>query len=253
MLVSPEIFAYSLKNKSYAELINIKTDLTQSVEEYVPNPMDERIDPSPDAINQMNREYLSAVRYELKLRIIADVKKAVIEFWKTDIKMEYCNEYLLKEDTLKNSFYYHLRERFDKIFQENDIRIFTEFRFRDTNQKADIAIVQIIPWDPKESDKSLEESVIDVLAVFELKYKNFSKEIERAIYTDRSKIKGYCKRYEKLYPDCQYFYVVLYEEVVEPFFWMDKRSKSWAIGKVTELAAGYLDGEETIQFKEQMF
>ena len=58
------------------------------------------------------------------LKIIDDTIKYV---WEYDIKADYQYGWLLKEDTLKNSFYFYLRSKLENLFCENNVRIFTEF------------------------------------------------------------------------------------------------------------------------------
>lgn len=53
---------------------------------------------------------------------------AITAIWEKEIKEDYINGWLLKEDTLKNALYYHLRNRLGALLDENNIRIFTEYR-----------------------------------------------------------------------------------------------------------------------------
>lgn len=185
-----------------------------------------------------NQEILSKLAFE--------IQKNVKEIWMHDIRDDYLNGRLLKEDTLKNSFYFHLRNRLDPLFKQANVVVFTEFRLKELNQIADIAIVQIEPWTPLKAERNLEDSVINILALFELKYKSYSKQIEKAIYKDKDKIRQYIEIYKDIYPACRYYYTVLYEELVDPFFWMEKEDAKWAGGYVTELASGYVDDGEMV-------
>lgn len=197
-----------------------------------------RLDNNSEPFTADNREILSKLEDE--------IKKNVKEIWMQDIREDYLNGRLLKEDTLKNSFYFHLRKRLDPLFKQANVVVFTEFRLKELNQIADIAIVQIEPWTPLKAEKNLEDSVINILALFEFKYKSYSKQIEAAIYKDKYKIKQYINTYKDKYRDCRYYYVVLYEELVDPFFWMEKEDAQWAGGYVTELASGYVDDGEMV-------
>ena len=49
------------------------------------------------------------------------VHKTLRRIWEYDIPRDYNNRWLLKEDTLKNALYFHLRNQLGKLFDENDI------------------------------------------------------------------------------------------------------------------------------------
>jgi hypothetical protein len=72
---------------------------------------------------------------------------AIKAVWKNNIKHDYKKDHLLKEDTLKNSFYFHLRKKLgNRYLEDNNIRIYTEFNEHDlkkTKLRADIVIVEI--------------------------------------------------------------------------------------------------------------
>lgn len=77
--------------------------------------------------------------YNENFRIIDN---AIKKIWCKEIKMDYENYSLLKEDSLKNSFYYHLRTKLtDSFLQENNMRIYTEFYLNGI--RADLVIAKI--------------------------------------------------------------------------------------------------------------
>lgn len=97
--------------------------------------------------------------------IDAAIKKA----WIKGVQKDYFDYYILKEDSLKNSFYHHIRMNLtDQYMMDNNIRIYTEYYLYD-NQRADIAIVKI---DELGYHSHLSEKVTDVIAIIELKHKN---------------------------------------------------------------------------------
>lgn len=97
------------------------------------------------------------------------IHSTIKRVWKEDIKRDYKKSYLLKEDTLKNSFYFHLRRRLGDFLEENNLRIFTEYSI-DSKKRIDLVIVEIDPI--KAQTDYLENSVEKVIAVIEMKYKN---------------------------------------------------------------------------------
>ena len=56
------------------------------------------------------------------LEIIQMIDEAIVSIWKCEIKTDYEGGWLLKDDTLKNALYFHLRSRLGKLFDENNIR-----------------------------------------------------------------------------------------------------------------------------------
>ena len=64
-MISPKIFADEHANKTYEELIEVRNDLINSIEQFEARPQNEETDfiicPSPDVVYQMNHEYLSEI------------------------------------------------------------------------------------------------------------------------------------------------------------------------------------------------
>ena len=57
--------------------------------------------------------------------IIRIIDREIKQLWKTDIEQDYANCMLLKEDSLKNAFYHHLRTRLtDDFLIKNQIVLF---------------------------------------------------------------------------------------------------------------------------------
>lgn len=171
--------------------------------------------------------------------LIIMIDKIIKDIWLNGIAKDYAEHHLLKEDCLKNSFYYHLRTRLADVMNEHNIRIFTEYYLPELGYRADIAIVII---DPEIEDEHLQDMVTDVLAIIELKYKSgYSKGIEQEIKNDVWKIQDYIKIGRM---DCQFYLAVIYETECWAFNWLDKRqTNNWAANRVTELDAGFIDGK----------
>lgn len=176
-------------------------------------------------------------------QIMKQIDYAIKMSWYKDIAEDYCNGYLLKEDTLKNALYFHIRKRLDNLFQMTNIRMYTEYNegaLKKNNMRADIAIVEI---DPDSEKYYLGDRVENVLAIIELKY---ASEINY-IYTDVEKIKEY-KKIKDL-ENCQFYLGFLNEAIyTERQYWLDKRqTNNWAKNCVTELDAckyeNYRNGE----------
>jgi len=109
--------------------------------------------------------------FENEFELATYIDRVIKEVWKNEIRNDYNNGYLLHEDTLKNALYYYLRQRLGRLLEEENIRIFAEFNSGPLSGKgvrADLAIVKI---DDDCADK-LEDRIIKVYALIELKYEN---------------------------------------------------------------------------------
>ena len=174
--------------------------------------------------------------------VIKEIDRTIQEIWLNNIAKDYSNHFLLKEDSLKCCFYYHLRRKLATILKENNLRIYPEYYFSELRYKADIAIVEI---DPSCGADHLKNWVTKVAAVIELKYDGGNS--ERAVSWIKSDIQK-MKSYIQSGVQCQYYFAVIYETECEYLSWLDKRSTNhWAANYVTELDAGYLDGKMTFE------
>ena len=173
--------------------------------------------------------------------VLTEIDRVIKEVWVKDIKKDYLNGALLREDSLKCGLYYHLRRRLDKLLRENNLRIFGEYTFPELKYRADLVIVEIGEnW----QDGYLKDAVTEIVAIFELK---FTFGIDRAtdewVRADLRKFKGYLQSGNV---DCQFYFGVIYEEECSVLTWIDRRSIApgkWGNGRVTELDAGLINGE----------
>lgn len=165
------------------------------------------------------------------------VDRAIKEVWINNIRMDYFNNFLLMEDSLKNSFYYHLRTRLsDQFLIKNNLRIYTELN-TGYGERIDIAVVQV----DDNIQGHLWEKIVDCLAVIELKHKGKQVSVD-PFYLDIAKIKTYLKR--KDYMNCQYYLGFIHETEysLEETSWLNKRQQeTWAKGSLTELSGFYND------------
>ena len=170
--------------------------------------------------------------------ILEHIDRTIKQVWKDNISKDYSSDYMLKEDSLKCCFYYHLRRKLEKILQEYHLRIYTEYYFSDLGYRADLAIVQI---DPHSEEEYLERAVIDIIAIIELKFTaNSSSATANWVKQDIKKLKNYIQNKNL---SCQLYFAIIYEVECSSLAWMDKRStNNWANGYVTELNAGYING-----------
>ncbi len=65
-MISPEMFAEQHKDKTYAELIEVRDELIDDIKEFETTPSNAESDfviicPSPEVVYQMNLEYLSKI------------------------------------------------------------------------------------------------------------------------------------------------------------------------------------------------
>ncbi len=170
------------------------------------------------------------------------INRAIRKIWEENIIQDYNDKFLLKEDTLKNSFYHHLRNELgDGYLKYHRLRIFTEFELGENKagmrQRGDIVIVRLKPLKDIVEDYYLGNRVEEVIAIIELKYKvNAEKEIKKDVF----KIRNYI--YSKRFPNCQFYLCVLFEQSysIKKGSWLHKSQKlNWAVNKLTELTGHY--------------
>ena len=176
-------------------------------------------------------------------KIIKIIDGTIKYIWENDIKADYNHGWLLKEDTLKNSFYFYLRSKLENLFYENDIRIFTEFtdkKFKGKGYRPDIVIAKV---NLDGDSKYYGNDVTECIAVIELKFKkgfNPSKDI----YNDYEKLKTYVN---ELKIDCPLYMATIWEYEDEQTYWEDKNSE-WAKDRLTELNASYEPETQNMRF-----
>lgn len=181
---------------------------------------------------------------KLHMKIDSVIKK----IWNDNILKDYNDDFLLKEDTLKNSFYFHLRNELgDGFFKYHRLRIFTEYELGENKagkrQRGDVVIVRLKPLCEIDDFYYLGNRVEDVITIIELKYKvNAEKEIKKDVF----KIRDYI--HSKKYPNCQFYLGILFEQSysLERGSWLKKNQKeNWAFGKLTELTGHYDENGNT--------
>ena len=169
-----------------------------------------------------------------ELNIAQIVDKTIISVWENEIKNDYKKLWLLKEDSLKNALYFHLRTNLEKIFAENNIRIFTEFtdyKFKHSGYRPDMVIAKI---DPDADVAYWGDAVTECIAVIELKYKTGFAANEE-IYSDYDKLKYYI---DTLGVNSKLYMATIWECEDDASSWIRKNA-AWAKGRVTELNASY--------------
>lgn len=176
-------------------------------------------------------------------KVIEHIDSVIKTIWLEDLKKDYANSFLLKEDSLKNAFYFHLRTRLGENFlNQNNLRIFTEYYIN--REKIDLVITEIDPI--KATEYYLGDSVKKVIAVVEMKYKNafandsiFNKDVQKVM----SFIKGWGNETKHYLAFIQEKYYRA-EDIVN---WLEDEQAIKAKGKVTELFAYWnTDSDDTI-------
>ena len=163
------------------------------------------------------------------------IDNAIISIWKKDIPHDYKQRYLLREDTLKNAMYHHLRNKLGPLFEANDIRIFTEFtdcEFQNRGYRPDIVIAKV---DMSNDVDYWGKTITRSLAVLELKYKQGSNSAIKSIEADYSKMKQYIS---DLKIECRLYMATILEQEREDKPWLNNEPV-WAKGRLTELNASY--------------
>jgi hypothetical protein len=120
-------------------------------------------------------------------KIMLKIDRTIKEVWINEIKNDLSNNYILYEDTLKNAFYFHLRNKLSDLMENNNIRIFTEFhdgKLAAKYVRADIAIVKI--GDNK--NDHIKNNIDRIYSIIELKHKGaqvsidpFISDVEKSI------------------------------------------------------------------------
>ena len=124
--------------------------------------------------------------------IFKKVHQTIIDVWSYDIKSDYNLHFLLKEDTLKNAMYYHIRNRLgDTFIKDNHLAIFTEY-YIDTNQKIDLVVVKLDV--EKAKNDYLGNCVEEIIAIVEIKYKG-KYAPEKIFVDDVEKILAYTNKF----------------------------------------------------------
>lgn len=175
--------------------------------------------------------------------LINEIDETIKYIWKNKILEDYNNGWLLKEDTLKNSFYFHLRSKLGDLLDKHDIRIFTEFtdeKFKGTGYRPDMVIAKV----NFDSDDSYYGNYItDCFAVIEFKYKqgfNSSNDI----YEDYKKLHKYA---DNLKINCKLYMATIWEYEDDETCWEPENSQ-WAFGRLTELNASYKRNSNEMNF-----
>lgn len=186
---------------------------------------------------------------EIPKKVIKEIHNTIKYVWEYDIPKDYKNKSLLKEDTLKNSLYFHIRTRIGALLEKYNIMIFTEFntdKFRHTGFRADMVIAQM---DFEKEEKHWGDCVKCFISVIEIKFKGDFKTAPDIIYEDYIKTKNYIKSLN-LGNECHYYVATLWECYPNSKWWLDKDTK-WAKGKLTELNADFnRKGEMNFYVKE---
>ncbi|MBE6727061.1 MAG: hypothetical protein E7562_00260 [Ruminococcaceae bacterium] len=170
-------------------------------------------------------------------KVLDEIHNTIKYVWEYDIKYDYDKNMLLKEDTLKNSLYFHIRTRLGSLLEKYNIMIFTEFntdKFRHSGFRADMVIAQM-NLDKKE--KFWGDCVEKFISVIEIKFKGDFKTAPDIIYEDYKKTKEYIKSLD-LGDNCHYYVATIWECYPDSKWWLDKETK-WAKGNLTELNADF--------------
>ncbi|MEA1012656.1 MULTISPECIES: hypothetical protein [Bacillus cereus group] len=170
--------------------------------------------------------------------IIKNIDIAIEKVWLEDLKNDYANHFLLKEDSLKNAFYFHLRNRLGVDFlKNNNLRIFTEYYIN--GERIDLVIVEIDSVAAE--DYHLSDCIIRVLTAVEMKYKDASVR-DDVFYGDVNKILSFLNSWGNETKHYLAFIQEKYFKTGDVVNWLEDEKANKVRGKVTELYA-YWDQE----------
>lgn len=163
------------------------------------------------------------------------IDKTMISIWENEVKADYNSEWIMMEDPVKCSLYFHLRNRLGKILEENNIRIYTEYnikKFLGENKRPDMVIARI---NPEMDYDFLGEAVTDILAIIEIKLQAGFRSASN-IYNDYEKMKEYA---QKLPKTAKLYMAAIWEWEDDATSW-ERKNAAWAKGILTELNASYI-------------
>lgn len=170
-------------------------------------------------------------------KVLKEIHNTIKYIWEYDIPRDYENKVLLKEDTFKNSLYFHIRTRLESLLEKYNIMIFTEFntdKFRKTGNRADLILAKM----DFDSDNDFWGDCVDeYVAVFELKFKGDYLFAPNEIIRDYEKTKQYIESMN-LGENCHYYIATIWECYPDSKWWIDKDT-NWAKNKLTELNADF--------------
>ena len=252
MMCSPEEFLESIRDYDFEKLLKTRNELKKSIKNYESQKdhlNQELMDPSPDVVNSMDKEYLTVVRRRLldkypeayidaldgedqEKEIVCFIDRTIKKVWNSNLLDDYDDYYLLREDSLKCALYYHLRRKLSFLQKKYDIRIYPEFYVQDLKYRADLAIVKV---DFEKETKDFRDKVENILALVELKFVGGnSQNVLDAVKRDVTKMHDYYS----IRPDTQYYCGVIYEAEFDELKLIDKRSTNyWADGNLAILKA----------------
>lgn len=179
--------------------------------------------------------------------IIFTIDRAIKEVWTNEIKEDLNNSYILYEDTFKNAFYYHLRNKLNDVLIENNIRIFTEFHDGKLSGKgviADIAIIKI----GNDEEGHIKDNIEKIYAIIELKHKGSQVPIAPFVSDVEKSIK-YIK--DRELDGCQFYLGFIHEGefAMEEISWLENKQQERLVqGRLTELSACYYEGQDEMVY-----
>jgi hypothetical protein len=172
--------------------------------------------------------------------VVSEIDRTIKSIWMNEIPRDYKNHYLLKEDTLKNALYFHLRRKLKKFLEDNRLRIYTEFTdatLKKIHFRADLIITKLPEGRKKSGYLGDIFDGLDIVAAFELKHN--TRNIDDAVRDDIDKFKQYLQKAE--FEHCQFYMVSILEYICDfntPSFLDGRTTENWAKDCVTELTAG---------------
>ena len=178
---------------------------------------------------------------EIPNKVINEIHNTIKYIWEYDIPRDYKNKAILKEDTLKNSIYFHIRTRLGALLEKYNIMIFTEFntdKFHKSGYRANIIIAQM----DFTKNEFWGDCVKNFICVFELKFKRNFASASNEIYKDYDKTEKYIRTLD-LGEYCHYYIATIWECRTNSKWWLPQNTL-WAKGKLTELNADYNSKDE---------
>ena len=180
------------------------------------------------------------------------IDRVIKSIWINKISSDYFNDHLLQEDSLKNVFYFHLRNELgDGFLKRHRIRIFTEFHLPKQELgepfRGDIVIAKVKPLKEMEWGYYINDRIEDIVAIIELKYKSCTS--NKDFHDDIGKMKKYIKGLKSYQPLLYTGFIHEQDHPASDISWISTKEQStWAKGRLCELNGNRNEGTAEFEF-----
>lgn len=166
---------------------------------------------------------------------IRDVSRYI---WMNEIKRELESDMLIGEDSLKNSFYFHLRNYMKYEIERDNLRLYTGYYVKQASEKADIVIAHLNKEKLREMKNDAENTyfgpseALEILSVYRFRYQNYAGGADEF----RADIKAVKEKFSAAgeLSGCEYYLGFISEYFYAQYSWVDSYdSEKYGINELT--------------------